>query len=46
MAWEGDDGDECQGSPDHIISWTGPIVTFRWDNADNLETSSGLKQEK
>jgi hypothetical protein len=33
----GDDGDECQGSPDQIISWGGPIAHFRWDNADNVD---------
>ena len=32
----GDDGQECGGATDQIISWGGPIATFRWDNANNV----------
>lgn len=33
----GSDGDMCGGSPDQKISWGGPIVTFRWDSASNVD---------
>jgi F5/8 type C domain/Bacterial Ig domain len=33
----GDEGDKCGGSPDQIISWGGPIVTFRWDDAKDVD---------
>jgi hypothetical protein len=33
----GNDGAGCGGSSDQIISWGGPIVTFRWDNANNVD---------
>jgi hypothetical protein len=33
----GDEGDKCGGSPDQIISWGGPIVTFRWDGAKDVD---------
>jgi hypothetical protein len=29
----GDNGEECGGAPDQIITWGGPVATFRWDNA-------------
>ena len=29
----GDNGEECGGEPDQIITWGGPIATFRWDGA-------------
>jgi hypothetical protein len=32
----GDAGDECGGAPDKIVTWGGPIATFRWDNADDV----------
>jgi hypothetical protein len=33
----GQDGDRCGGSADQIISWGGPIVTFRWDGTSNID---------
>ena len=33
----GNDGAGCGGSSDQIISWGGPIVTFRWDGANNVD---------
>lgn len=33
----GNDGGGCGGSSDQIITWGGPIVTFRWDNANNVD---------
>ena len=33
-------GDEvCGGKPDQIISWGGPVATFRWDNAEDVDFS-------
>lgn len=33
----GSDGDMCGGNPDQKITWGGPIVTFRWDSASNVD---------
>jgi hypothetical protein len=33
----GNDGGECGGGPDQIISWGGPLATFRWDNAFDVD---------
>jgi len=33
----GNDGGGCGGSPDQIITWGGPIATFRWDNANDVD---------
>ena len=33
----GDEGEECGGEPDQIITWGGPIATFRWDNARDVD---------
>ena len=30
-------GTECGGSPDQIISWGGPIITYRWDNSPDVD---------
>ena len=32
----GDNGQECGGITDQLITWGGPIATFRWDNANNV----------
>jgi hypothetical protein len=32
----GSSAGECGGNPDQIITWGGPIATFRWDNANNV----------
>jgi F5/8 type C domain len=32
----GDAGGECGGAKDQIITWGGPIATFRWDSATNV----------
>ena len=33
----GNDGQECGGRPDQIITWGGPLAVFRWDNADDVD---------
>jgi hypothetical protein len=33
----GTTGDECGGAPDQIITWGGPITTFRWDTATDVD---------
>jgi len=33
----GNDGAACGGSSDQIITWGGPIATFRWDDANNVD---------
>jgi F5/8 type C domain/Bacterial Ig domain len=33
----GNDGGECNGEPDQIISWGGPIASFRWDAANSVD---------
>jgi hypothetical protein len=33
----GDEGGECGGAPDQIITWGGPIATFRWDGATDVD---------
>ena len=33
----GSAGEECGGAPDQIISWGGPIVTYRWDNSPDVD---------
>lgn len=33
----GTEGTECGGEPDQIISWGGPITTFRWDTATDVD---------
>jgi hypothetical protein len=33
----GVDGGLCGGNPDQKITWGGPIVTFRWDTATNVD---------
>jgi hypothetical protein len=33
----GDEGSECGGEDDQIITWGGPIATFRWDGATNVD---------
>jgi len=30
-------GRECGGTPDQIITWGGPIVTYRWDNSPDVD---------
>lgn len=33
----GTEGDICGGSPDQIITWGGPVITFRWDSATDVD---------
>ncbi len=33
----GTEGTACGGAPDQIISWGGPITTFRWDTATDVD---------
>ena len=34
--WE-KEGKECNGKKDQIITWGGPIATFRWDDATDVD---------
>ena len=36
----GRDGVDCGGRADQIISWGGPIATFRWDSANDVDFKS------
>jgi hypothetical protein len=33
----GTEGGECGGTEDQIISWGGPVATFRWDEATDVD---------
>jgi len=33
----GNTGNECGGKPDQIITWGGPIASFRWDGATDVD---------
>jgi hypothetical protein len=33
----GSEGEECNGAPDQIITWGGPIATFRWDDGTSID---------
>ena len=33
----GNTGAECGGKPDQIITWGGPIASFRWDGATDVD---------
>lgn len=33
----GNEGKECNGAPDQIVTWGGPIATFRWDTATDVD---------
>ena len=33
----GNTGSECGGKPDQIITWGGPIASFRWDGATDVD---------
>lgn len=33
----GSEGDQCGGTPDQLVSWGGPIATFRWDSATDVD---------
>jgi hypothetical protein len=33
----GNDGGECNGEPDQIISWGGPVASFRWDGGSDID---------
>ncbi len=33
----GDKGQVCGGKPDQIITWGGPIATFRWDKTTDVD---------
>ena len=33
----GSQGGECGGEPDQIITWGGPMATFRWDGANDVD---------
>jgi hypothetical protein len=36
----GDSGKKCEGKKDQLITWGGPIATFRWDKADDVDFKS------
>ena len=33
----GNEGDHCGGDADQIITWGGPVATFRWDSATDVD---------
>jgi hypothetical protein len=33
----GSEGEECGGASDQIITWGGPVATFRWDGASDVD---------
>jgi hypothetical protein len=33
----GDEGEHCGGTPGQAVTWGGPIATFRWDSATNVD---------
>ena len=33
----GNSGEECGGASDQIITWGGPVATFRWDGASDVD---------
>ena len=33
----GNSGKKCDGKKDQLITWGGPIATFRWDRADDVD---------
>jgi hypothetical protein len=33
----GNKGKKCDGKKDQLITWGGPIATFRWDEADDVD---------
>jgi hypothetical protein len=33
----GTEGDHCGGTPDQLITWGGPLASFRWDRATNVD---------
>lgn len=33
----GGQGTQCGGDPDQIITWGGPVATFRWDSATDVD---------
>ena len=33
----GNAGGECGGATDQIITWGGPITTYRWDNSPDVD---------
>lgn len=35
--WEADSDNKCGGSKNQVISWGGPVVTFRWDHAGDVD---------
>jgi hypothetical protein len=36
----GNEAGECGGAPDQIITWGGPIATFRWDSATSVDVKN------
>jgi len=33
----GNEGDECRGNKDQIVTWGGPTATFRWDDGNSID---------
>jgi hypothetical protein len=36
----GNEGADCGGDSDQILTWGGPIATFGWDNAQNVDVKN------
>ena len=41
----GNEGKECNGAPDQVITWGGPIATFRWDTATDVDFKNLIVRE-
>ncbi|BFU45532.1 discoidin domain-containing protein [Krasilnikovia sp. MM14-A1004] len=35
--WQVKGSNPCSGTPNQVISWGGPVATFRWDNASDVD---------
>jgi hypothetical protein len=36
----GSEGEECNGEPDQIVTWGGPIASFRWDDGNSIDVKN------
>ena len=36
----GSEGGECNGASDQIITWGGPVATFRWDEGGSIDVKN------
>ena len=41
----GNAGEECGGAPDQLITWGGPVVTYRWNNSPDVDVRNFSARE-